>query len=242
MNVVITIDGPAGVGKSTLAKNLARAFGVAYLDTGAMYRTLGLHLGENVCLLSDKELEEKLSLFSFTLEFEGNSISSSGSNITESTRNILYCNGKIVGEEIREERVGALASLVGTLPLVRQALQKYQREIGESTGIVVEGRDMGTVVFPHALCKFFLEARVTTRAERRFLELQNKNLNANYDKILEDMQLRDMQDCQRKTDPLKPAIDACIIDTSDLSIEQVLACMVAEVKKVQEKIPDKSME
>ena len=158
---VITLDGPAGVGKSTTARRLAAALGVPYLDTGAMYRTLGLRLGAAAADMSDEELRRRCAEYSFSLE----------PCPTDRDSLCLFCNGQPVGDEIRTEKAGRLASLVARLPVLREALQNVQRSLGRRWSLVAEGRDMGTRVFPEARYKFFLDARPEVRAERRCREL-----------------------------------------------------------------------
>ena len=220
--MIITLDGPAGVGKSTLAKNLAKHFEIPCLDTGAMYRILGFKLGVEVADMKDEALEKALDEYRFSLKKVNN-------------EHVLFINDIAIGDEIRTERVGRLAAIVGALPLVRKALQKYQRSIGEQSSIVTEGRDMGSVVFPHAFVKFFLDARPEVRADRRFQEMQRKGVNADYQEILGEIIERDKADRQRATDPLIAAADAITVDTSDMDAEQVFACLIQHIEnKMQE--------
>ena len=157
---IITLDGPAGVGKSTLAKRLATILGIPYLDTGAMFRTIALRLGPGAEALPEDELRARCNAFRFKLQGGGE-------------HSVLLCNGVPVGPEIRTEEVGRLASRLATSTVVRDCLKEAQRSLGES-GLVAEGRDMGTVVFPTARFKFFLDARPEVRGMRRFEELQAK--------------------------------------------------------------------
>lgn len=217
---VITLDGPAGVGKSTTARRLAAALGVPYLDTGAMYRTLGLRLGAAAADMSDEELRRRCAEYSFSLE----------PCPTDRDSLCLFCNGQPVGDEIRTEKAGRLASLVARLPVLREALQNVQRSLGRRWSLVAEGRDMGTRVFPEARYKFFLDARPEVRAERRCRELAARGETADKDTVLAAIAARDEQDRNRVVDPLRPASDAVIVDTSDLSPEEVLNVLLKAVR------------
>ncbi|BBD09721.1 (d)CMP kinase [Desulfovibrio ferrophilus] len=205
---IITLDGPAGVGKTTLAKRVADALGVAYLDTGAMFRATALILGHGADELSEAELETRLADIHFSL-------SGSGSTST------LSVNGHVIGDEIRTEEVGMMASTVGTLPRVRAFLKEQQQTVGAETPLVAEGRDMGTVVFPGASAKIFLDAAPEIRAQRRVDQLLEMDKPADLTQITEQIKARDHQDRNRAVAPLKPAEDAHIIDTGSLNIEGV---------------------
>lgn len=220
---IITLDGPAGVGKSTLAKQVASILHIAYLDTGAMFRTLALRLGPDAETLPDEELRERCRGFRFRLEGAGE-------------KSALLCNGEPVGDEIRTEEVGRLASRLATSPIVRDALKAAQRALGESTSLVAEGRDMGTVVFPAARFKFFLDARPEVRGLRRFQELEARGEKADLAEITEMIRQRDDMDRNRAVAPLKPAPDALIVDTSDLDVEGVLRVLVDAVMEPAERI------
>ncbi len=212
---IITLDGPAGVGKSTLAKRLATLLSIPYLDTGAMFRTIALRLGPGAEKLPDDELRARCNSFRFRLQGTG-----------EGT--VLLCNEVPVGREIRTEEVGRLASRLATSTVVRDSLKEAQRALGE-TGLVAEGRDMGTVVFPTARFKFFLDARPEVRGLRRFEELRAKGEPADLAEITEMIRQRDEMDRNRPVAPLKPAADAKIVDTSDLDIKGVLDTLVNAV-------------
>ena len=207
-NLVITLDGPGGVGKTTLAKRLAQHLGIAYLDTGAMFRATALKLGPGAWDRSEHELGKKLENLAFTLAGTG-----------QDSR--LYVNNTPVGDEIRTETVAMWASNIATLPVVRTFQKKAQRAIGAGTSLVCEGRDMGTVVFPDAKYKFFLEASPEIRAERRYKQLLEMGQKADLKEITAKLKARDRQDTNRAEAPLKPAKDALVIDTGGLSIDQV---------------------
>lgn len=210
---IVTIDGPAGVGKSTMAKRLAKHLGIAYLDTGAMFRATALFLGENGWEIPETTIAKRLDELQFGL-------SGSGADT------ILHMNGTAIGDEIRTEQVGMWASNVATLPVIRTFLKKAQQDLGDRFDLVAEGRDMGTVVFPHAPAKFFLDATVEVRARRRFDQLAEMGKPADLQELETAIAARDDQDRNRATAPLKPADDAIVIDTSTLSIEGVFEALL----------------
>lgn len=210
---IVTLDGPAGVGKTTLAKRVAQALNVAYLDTGAMFRGAALILGENSWQLPEDELEMRLTQLKFSLSGSG-------------PDSAVCLNGRELGGEIRSEAVGMWASNLAVLPTVRTALKKAQRVIGKHQSLVAEGRDMGTVVFPLANHKFFLDAAPEVRAERRLKQLREMGQQADYEAILEGIKARDHQDRGRRVAPLKPAPDAQIIDTGTLDVDGVFKAIM----------------
>lgn len=211
---IVTLDGPAGVGKTTLAKRTAEALGVAYLDTGAMYRATALALGEGAHELPEAELAARLSGLRFSLSGSG-------------AQSVLSLDGRPIGDEIRTEEVAMLASRIATLPVVRAFLKEAQRAVGASTSLVAEGRDMGTVVFPEAGCKIFLDAAPRIRALRRARQLEEMGLEADVEAIAEQIRARDHQDRTRAVAPLVPAEDAHVIDTGPLTIDGVFEAIMA---------------
>ncbi len=213
---VVTLDGPAGVGKPTLARRVADTLGAPYLDTGAMFRCLALKLGPGAERLPGGELRERCAAWTFSL-------AGSGSGTT------LLCNGVPVRGEVRTEEVGMLASRLAAAPEVRDVLKAAQQAIGASTALVAEGRDMGTVVFPHAGFKFFLDATPEVRAMRRLRELEERGERPDLAVLTEQIRKRDAMDRNRAVAPLRPAQDAVIVDTSTLDIQGVLGVILHHI-------------
>lgn len=210
---VVTLDGPAGVGKTTLARRMAESLGIAYLDTGAMFRCLALRLGAGADAWEDARLQAACAEHAFSLEGNG-----------AGTR--ICCNGVPVRGEIRTEEVGMLAARLGQVPLVRTYLCEAQRRLAGQCPLVVEGRDMGTVVFPTARFKFFLDASPEVRALRRLRDLEARGQSADLAELTEQIRKRDAMDRNRPIAPLRAAPDAVMVDTSTLDIEGVLGTLL----------------
>lgn len=214
--LLITIDGPAGAGKTTVSRNLANRLGYRYLDTGALYRAVAFKVIENK-VSSDHDLEELCR--KLTINF-----------VQKDGVFRLFCNGEDVTDKIRTEKISMMASKISAKPVVRKALLSLQREIGEKKDVVAEGRDMGTVVFPDADIKFFLDASVETRALRRFNELGPRSSQA-LSQVENQIRKRDKNDSSRDVAPLKAAHDAITIDSTTLSAEQVVEQMLQYIFK-----------
>lgn len=212
--LIVTIDGPAGSGKSTVSKILAKRLGYLYLDTGAIYRAVAYLIGrEGLSGEDEQTLHNLLKSSDIRLQKSGDGWQ-------------VYVNGEDVTRHLRTEEIGLMASKISAFPLIREVLLPIQREAGASGGIVAEGRDMGTVVFPDADVKFFLEASESERIQRRFKELSNRGDDLAYGNIAKDMRQRDLQDRERTVAPLRPHEEAVIIDTSLMTIAEVVECML----------------
>jgi len=216
---VIAIDGPSGSGKGTVAGLLAEQLGWSLLDSGALYRLLAFAARNHGVDLTNEEAMKVLAAH-LDVQF----IAAAGG---QSQRIIL--EGEEVTDAIRNEQIGAGASQVAALPAVREALLQRQRAFQEMPGLVADGRDMGTVVFPDAPLKIFLTASAEERARRRYLQLKAKGDDVNLASLLEEIRARDERDTQRAVAPLKPAADAIQLDSTELSIEQVLERILSEV-------------
>ena len=214
---IVTVDGPAGSGKSTIAKIIAKKYGFTYLDTGAMYRMIALYALENSISLDDTEAVEDM-LKNTKLDIIGNQ---------------FFLNGKDVSEEIRTPRVSAIVSPVSAIKEVRVKLVDLQREISKGKSVILDGRDIGTVVFPNGDVKIFLVASPEERAKRRLKEYEEKGVEADYESVLASIKERDFIDSTRKESPLKKAEDAHEIDSSTMSIDEVVEVIS---KYIDEKI------
>lgn len=218
--VVIAIDGPSGVGKSTISRTLAARLGYTYLDTGAMYRAAALYLQEQGVELTDQDALgaalENIRLQLLPAPDEASDVE-------------VLLNGAPVGNRIRTQEMSMLASRVSAEPAVRRKLTGLQQQLGRSANVVAEGRDIGTVVFPGASYKFFLDARAEERARRRALQLRARGEAVDERELAEQIRLRDRNDSERAIAPLTRAPDAIYIDTSDISATQVLERILAVI-------------
>ncbi|HHZ06067.1 MAG TPA: (d)CMP kinase [Clostridiales bacterium] len=217
--IAIAIDGPAGAGKSTIAKTAARELGYIYVDTGALYRSIGLNaknVGTN--LQNDSQVRMLLNSTKLELRF-----------INNEQRVLL--NGNDVSDDIRTPEVSMMASKVSAIPAVRAFLLDLQRNMAVTNNVIMDGRDIGTVVLPKAQIKIFLTASPECRATRRYDELKEKGMDVNYSSILEDIQTRDYNDSHRAIAPLKPAPDSILVDTSDEALETSVGRLISIIKE-----------
>jgi cytidylate kinase len=217
--MIVAIDGPSGAGKSTLGRMLARELGLLYIDTGAMYRAAALAIIESNTQTTDSAaVVAAVERADIRLEGDPDSLQ-------------VTLNGRDVSEEIRSEQVGHTASLISAIPEVRRTLVRRQRELGAQGGVVLDGRDISTVVFPEANIKFYLTAVPEERAARRYEELRLKRRDVTFEETLADINTRDQRDSTRADSPLAIADDAIVIDSTELSIEEVFERMVQAVRE-----------
>lgn len=205
----IAIDGPAGAGKSTIAKAVAQRLGIFYVDTGAMYRAIALKtLRSNIALDHEEEVEQLAEKSEIILEH------------SEARR--VFCDGEDVTQAIRNPEVSRAVPKIAAYPKVRERLVQLQRQEANRGAVIMDGRDIGTVVLPEADLKIFLTASPEERAHRRWLELRNSGKELSLDEVQQDMVKRDKQDSEREVAPLEPASDALILDTTGLSIQEIV--------------------
>ena len=219
MNMNIAIDGPAGAGKSTISKLAAKELGFVYVDTGAMYRSIALYMLENNINPEDEvSVINACNSIEIDIKYE------------DSTQQV-YLNGENVSTKIRMEAVGNMASVVAAKKPVRDRLLELQRDLAKANDVIMDGRDIGSFVLPNAEVKIYLTASVGVRAKRRYDELVSKGQNPDLSKIEEDIEKRDYQDMNREIAPLKQAEDAIYLDTSDMSIEEVVDFICNKTKR-----------
>ena len=222
--ITIAIDGHSSCGKSTMAKQLAKQLGYIYVDTGAMYRAVTLYAMRNGLITEDNNIDSdglrnRIPLIAISFKFN------------ETTgRPDTYLNGERVEDEIRGIEVSNHVSPVAAIPFVRRAMVDMQREMGKEKGIVMDGRDIGTTVFPDAELKVFVTASAEVRAKRRYDELSQKGMPADYEEILKNVQERDYIDSHREVSPLRPAEDAVILDNSDMTIPEQQEWLLSKAK------------
>lgn len=216
MNFSVAIDGPAGAGKSTIAKLVSKEFNLMYINTGAMYRAVALKAKENN--LAPSDIEKLCSLIeTMKMEFKEDD---------------LILNGENVQDKITVPEISSIVSEYAKIKEVREKLVKLQREMSKKFNVIMDGRDIGTVVLKDAPFKFFLTATAEERAHRRFLELKGRDIPCDYDKILSDIIERDYKDSNRETDPLRKADDAIEIDTTGLNIKEVTEKINSYIRNV----------
>lgn len=216
--MIIAIDGPAGAGKSTIAKLIAKQLGLVYIDTGAMYRAVGLKAKRNNIACSEQEkIEEMLKNTEVELKNENGATA-------------VYLDGENVSTEIRLPEISRMASDISAVPVVRYAMVEMQRSMANKTDTILDGRDIGTFVLPNADVKIFLTARVEERAERRYKELIARGENVKREDVRSDIEKRDYNDSHRALAPLKKADDATEVDTTGMTIDQVCEKIISLVR------------
>ena len=231
-NIIIAVDGHSSCGKSTGAKAVARKLGIAYIDTGAMYRAVTLYAIRHGLAkegyIDAEGIAGALSDMDITFSFD-----------KEMGRNTTYLNGENVEDEIRGMAVSGLVSPVSAIPAVRAKLTDWQREMGRNQSVIMDGRDIGTTVFPDADLKIFMTARPEVRARRRYDELTAKGQEANLAEILRNVEERDRQDSTRAVSPLRKADDAIVLDNSDMTREEQFDFVIERVKEIKQAHPCK---
>lgn len=214
MGYNVAIDGPAGAGKSTIAKLVAKEKGYIYVDTGAMYRGLAIHfLDKGIQPQETEKVIEACKDAEVTIAYE------------DAVQHV-YLNGKDISSRLRNEEVGNMASVTSAIPEVRKKLMELQQNLAKTQNVIMDGRDIGTCVLPHADVKVYLTASVETRAKRRYQELQEKGEDCNLEEIAHDIEERDRRDMTREIAPLKQAEDAVLVDSSDMTIAEVVKTIV----------------
>lgn len=219
MSFQIAIDGPSATGKSTLAKALAKELSFIYIDTGAMYRAVGLYnIRKNIDLNNEADVVNTLKDISIDIKY-----------IDKEQR--IFLNGEDVSSQIREEKVGMAASIVSTYKKVREVLVELQRSLANVQNVIMDGRDIGTVVLPNASLKIFLTASSEERTKRRYLELKEKGKDVSIEDVAKELKERDERDTKRANSPLTKAEDAILVDTTNMNIEKT----IKHIKKLYEK-------
>ena len=220
MSIAIALDGPAGAGKSSIAKRAAKALGYIYVDTGAFYRTIGLAAARaGVEPQPSAEVDNLLSRITVSLEFN------------EQGEQVVLLDGEDVSSLIRTPEASMMASKISAVPSVRAYLLDLQRDMAKTHNVIMDGRDIGTVVLPDAKVKIFLTASPEARAERRYKELVEKGTDTTYEEVLRDVKERDYNDSHRAIAPLKPAEDSILVDTTELDFEQSVEAIINVIKE-----------
>lgn len=210
MNYSIAIDGPAGAGKSTIAKKISKKMDYIYIDTGAMYRAIAVHFNrQHINSDDEKEIDDAVKYVDITIEY------------MNGEQQVLL-NGENVTALLRTEETGKMASKISKYASVRKKLVELQRKLAAASNVVMDGRDIGTVVLPDAFCKIYLTASVEARTTRRYDELKQKGIQCDFDEIKADIEKRDYEDMHREISPLSQAKDAILLDTSNMNIDEVL--------------------
>ena len=220
MSIAIALDGPAGAGKSSIARRAAKALGYIYVDTGALYRTVGLAaMRNNVEPKPSAELEQLLASIRVELTFN------------ETGEQIVLLDGEDVSGEIRTSEASKMASNISAVPAVRAYLLDLQRDMAKTNNVIMDGRDIGTVVLPDAKVKIFLTASPEARAQRRYKEMVEKGMDVQYESVLKDVMERDYNDMHREIAPLKPAEGSITVDTTELDFEQSIDAVINVIKE-----------
>ena len=220
MSFVVAIDGPAGAGKGTITKEVAEKLNLVNVDTGATFRCVALNMiKENVGLDEEEKIEKILEKINIEMKSNGE----------------IFLNGENVTKKIRENDVNNFVSPVSTIQIVRNKLLEIQRKIAEGKDVIMEGRDIGTTVFPNADVKIYLDATPEERARRRMLQNKEKGIETSYEEVLENIKDRDKRDSTRKVSPLKKADDAIYIDSSDMTIDEVVNKVITLIKEKYKK-------
>ena len=219
--MIVAIDGPAGSGKGTITKNVEKKLGFLNLDTGATYRCVALEtLRNNLRLDQETEIIKIAKNIKIEIDNKGD-------------KDIIYLNGEDVSTKIREKEVTAIVSQVSSIIPVREEMVKVQRNLAKGKNVIVEGRDIGTVVFPNADLKIYLDESEEIRAQRRYKENQEKGIDMTYEEVLENVKMRDYNDMHKKVGALKKAEDAIVIDSTNLTIEEVTDKVIEEIEKLK---------
>lgn len=223
MAFIVAIDGPAGAGKGTITKLVGEKLNLLNVDTGAMYRCIALKmLRENIEIEDLEKIKEILKVVNINLIHENGNIK-------------VFLDGENVTDKIRTSEVTKFVSPVSTVKIIREKMVEIQRKFGEEKDIIMEGRDIGTEVFPNANVKIYLDATPEERARRRVIQNQEKGIECEYEQILKDIKIRDERDSTREISPLKKAEDAILVDSTNMTIEEVVETVVNIVNRVREK-------